>query len=235
MKKLALTNQPPAYAYKSLLVNFGEGKPLPPELVNFLARHEKVLSNPQLDSALNYYLKHLHNKTADGLSFLLRHEKLNLADIAQLKRRLQLLVKDKNAKVEFLMTPTQFSQFKFLNYRELILFHGNQFLTGAPFIPGGVPHLIYFQWGNLFGVAKYMVMPEEKALKTNVLIYFEDISDRQFVECIYQYNHKHVDEINQRQQLMPTPQPQPDVPARSAYQIPTLTLSRNKQNQEQNS
>jgi hypothetical protein len=230
MKKLILTNQSSGYMYKQLMVNFAEGKPLAPELVNFLARHEKTLSNPLMDSVLNYYLKHLHNKTTSGLSFLLRHEKLNYTDIAQLKRRLQLLVKDKKANIEFLMTPAQFSQFKYLSYRELILFHGNQFLTGAPFIQGGIPHLIYFQWGNLFGVAKYIMLPDDKALKSNVLVYFEDREEREFIQCIYQYNHKHVNEINKQQQLMPTPQPAPS--PRSIYQIPTLSLSRNSQNQE---
>jgi hypothetical protein len=218
MTKLTLTNKPTDYLCKNLLANFAEGKPLSPDLVNFLARHEKTLSNPKLDSALNYYLKHLHNKTA--------HEKLNHEDITKLKKRLQLLVKSKNAKVEFIMTPSQFSQFRFLNYRELILFHGNQFLTGAPFIPGGVPHLIYFQWGNLFGVAKYVVLPEEKSLKSNVLIYFEDRQEREFIECIYQYNHKNAAKIDQHPQLMPVPQPEPPLPVKSLFQIPTLSLTK---------
>ena len=60
-------------------------------------------------------------------------------------------------------TKEDFETFKKVVCEELILTHGNQLLTGAPFYPGGIPYTLFFQWGNLFGVAKSVVHPDEKA------------------------------------------------------------------------
>src|SRR5690606_35947581 len=137
------------------------------------------------------------------------------------------------------MSPSDFLSFRAMTTDELILYHGNQLLTGAPFFPGGVPQLIYFQWGNLFGVAKYVVIAEEKALKSNVLIYFEDRHERLLQDCVYQYNQKLQHESHHQQRLAPFMHPRHDAPELSSrqisscFKIPTLTLSRSKQTPEE--
>lgn len=226
--KPTLKNQPNSYAHKGLMVNFDNGKPLSCDQLNFLYRHERALSNPHLDSVMHYYLKHYYKHKIDEQSFLLPQEALTPEVVNQLKRRLRLLLQAKSAKLEMNMTPKQFMQFKIAAHQELILYHGNQFLTGAPFHPGGIPHIIYFQWGNLFGVAKYVILAEEKALKSNVLIYFEDMQERDVHECIHDYNLQHLQTLDEHKQLLPTSHPQEELSHHSPFKIPTLTLSRSK-------
>lgn len=228
MIKPGLKNNPNSYTYTQLLVNFADGKPIAPDLVNFLYRHEKILSCYALDPALKYYLKPYHRKAAESHhSFLLPHEKLNPNEVTQLKRRLDIFLKSQGSHVEFRLTPEEFTLLKQAGYPELILYHGNQFLTGAPFHPGGIPHIIFFQWGNSFGVAKYVVMAEEKSLKSNVLIYFEDMQDRYLDQCVKDYIHKHQLELRaestQLQQQLTAPK---EMHHYSPYAIPTLTLSK---------
>jgi hypothetical protein len=225
MVKPTLKNEPSDYALKTLLVNFQDSKPLTPDQLNFLYQYEKALSGPLLDPIIKYYLKHYFPLSHH--SFLLPSEVLNRGSIEQLKRRLNILLKNKGAHVRWRFSPEQFNKFREIAHRELILFHGNQFLTGAPFHPGGIPYTIYFQWGNLFGVAKYVVLPDERAMKSNVLIYIEDMLEKPLIECIYKYNHDHAEELNKLTQVMPVPQPREEpAPIRSPYAIPTLSLSR---------
>ena len=228
--KPTLKNQPILYAHKGLIVNFDNAKPLSCDQLNFLYRHERALSNQHLDSVMNYYLKHYYKHGVDDHSFLLPHEILNPDIVMKLKRRLQILLQSKSAKLEVKMTPEQFLDFKIATQQEMILYHGNQYLTGAPFHPGGIPHIIYFQWGNLFGVAKYVILAEEKALKSNVLVYFEDRQERELQECINDYNHQHLEKLEEQKQLLPTYTPQEEPIHQSPFQIPTLTLSRSKEN-----
>lgn len=225
--KPKIVNKPQAYVLKSIIAKHAGGVPLTCDEHHFLDWHQKLLSNPHLDSAAQYYLKHHTQTFIEDLSFLFLspHEILNKEDIAKLKKRLKILLSDKNKHVQIKITPQQFLDFKKLNYNELILYHGNQFLTGAPFFPGGIPHIIFFQWGNLFGVAKYVMLAEERSLKSNVLIYFEDMLERLLDECVDDYKKHHADELKN----IPQPsnvQTQENTPSIST---PTLSLSRNKE------
>ena len=192
MTTLTLKNQPLSYTYKDLTLCFNEGIPLSCDQLNFIARHQKALSNATLDPIMKYYLNHYNRDSIKKPDLLPPRENLNYANVSELKKELEFLVKDTSVKLDFLMTPTQFSQLKFIAYGEIIIFHGNQLFTGAPFLHGGIPHLLYFRWGNLFCVAKFVVLPEaeKKALKSNVLIHVENINERLFIDCIYQYNHQ---------------------------------------------
>lgn len=222
-----LQHKPSHYAYKDLLVKFADGKPLSCDQLNFLYRHERTLSHPQMDQVTGYYLKHHHHDYTDQHSFLMPSDTISNESVKKLKERLSIVLKNKDEHVQLKFTPEQFMQFKAVTFHELILYHGNQFLSGAPFYPGGIPHLIYFQWGNLFGVAKYVVMAEEKALKTNVLIYFEDMQERLLAECVSNYNRyilqktPDVPVLKAPELKAPAPQPQ----ASSAFKTPTLSLS----------
>jgi len=219
------TNKPQSFILKEILTKHAEGKPLSADETRFLDSHQRLLSNPQMDSAAGYYLKNPLHRYGEAHSFILPHEILNKEDVAKLKKRIKLLLDEKNKHVEIKITPAQFLEFKKANYRELILYHGNQFLSNAPFIHGGIPHIIYFQWGNLFGVAKYVVLAEERALKSNVFIYFEDMHDRLLEQCVNDYK-------NAQHPIAAKPEPEPN-PA-SSIPTPTLSLSRNKEKKDSN-
>lgn len=225
----------PEYNFRSLLVKFAHGEPLSCDELNYLNWHEKHLSGPLIDPISKYYLKLYRQKTASHHTFLLPHEIINKDAISKLKKRLHILIKQKSEKIEFTLTNIQFMQLKTISYGELILYHGNHFLTGAPYHPGGIPHIVYFQWGNLFGVAKYVVMAEEKALKSNILIYVEDMEERYLEQCIKDYDHEHRDELTVDIQHQNTMELRPAIQAPlkqenvySPFSIPSLTLNKNK-------
>lgn len=232
--KPTLKHKPDSYAYRDLLVSFANGKPLSCDKLNFLARHEKILSSHTLDPILNYYLKTSHQKQSAQFSFLIHQSEIDKKALQELKARLQILLTQPKQKlqkrphVQFNMTPQQFLEFKKINYQDLILYYGNQFLTGAPFQPGGIPHVIYFQWGNLFGVAKYLVLAEEKSLKSNVLIYIEDMEEREFVQCVDEYSHHLKNELVTEEKLALThhaQQLQHEPMNYMMFHIPTLSLA----------
>jgi hypothetical protein len=217
--KQTLKHHPTDYIYNEAYASYAQGKPLRPDLLNFFYRHSGEMTDHRFTPIKNYYLR----KQAEEHTFLLPHEKLNASSIQELKRRLQILLREKNASLQFKMKPEQFLQLRAMTVDELVLYHGNQFLTGAPFYQGGVPHTLFFQWGNLFGVAKYVVLPEERALRSNVLIYLENMHERYLDQCVNEYKHK-------IQETLPSPVQEmaPTIPAYvSKFSIPTLTLSRN--------
>lgn len=229
--KQKLSDKPGAYVLKNIIAKHADGVPLTCDEHNFLDWHQKSLSNQHVDSAAAYYLKHHTLPYSEGHSFLLPHEILNKDDIDKLKKRLKIMLSEKGKNVELKFTSQQFLDFRKLNYSELILFHGNHFLTGAPFFPGGIPHIIFFQWGNLFGVAKYVMLAEERALKSNVLIYFEDMQERLIDTCVEDYKNLHSNELKNLPQQQNIPQPQNIQTPENTYTTPTptLSLSRNKE------
>lgn len=236
--KPSLTLKPNDYATQELLMKFADGVPLSCDQLNFLAWHEHTLKNPHLDPVLKYYLKQYHHKHAANHSFLMPTEHLTKEEVAKLKRRLSLVLQS-TPHIELKMKPEEFLQFRAATIQELILYHGNQLLTGAPFYQGGIPQLIFFQWGNLFGVAKYVVLAEERALKSNVLIYFEEMHDRYLQDCVYQYVHRLQDELNAQMKLAPSLHPAPAAEKEitqeyhSIYSIPKLTMSPLKEVREE--
>lgn len=234
--KPTLVHKPNHYSYHQLLVNFAGGVPLTVDQLNFLSRHEKSLSSQTLDPVLKYYLGPFHKKSSEHHSFLLHRENFDAKAAKELKRRLDLLVKPKGERVKFTITPKQFAELKNSAFPSLILYHGNQFLTGAPFYLGGIPHVVFFQWGNLFGVAKYVVMPEEKSLKSNLLIYFEDMQDRNLEQCVKDVTHELKHELLPSQQPVHAHHLEKQAPhenyTHSPFQTPKLTLSLNSEKKE---
>lgn len=236
--KPKLVEKPNSYELQKLLVNFAGGVPLSADQLNFLSRHEKALSAHGLDHVLKYYLKPLHKKSMEHHSFLMHRENMNAESAKELKRRLQLMLTDKGQRVKFPMTSKQFIEFKNSAYPSLILYHGNQFLTGAPFYLGGIPHVVFFQWGNLFGVAKYVVLAEEKALASNVLIYFEEMHERNLEQCVLDFTKDMRHELKPTHQVAQTHHlektaPHENYTPASPFQTPKLSLSIGTLNKEQ--
>lgn len=193
--KLILT--PQADPLAQLEQHFLEGKPLSAAERDYIFWHSPQLSNTRFDSLLRYYL---HRKSIG--SFLLPTLEINEALIKQLKRRLKYMLDHLHHGVEVHMTPEQFQAFRLIIDNELIYYHGNQSLTGAPYFSGGLPHIIYFQWGNYLGVVKYQILPGEKYLKANLLIYFEDLEERLLNQAVKDYEKEHA--LTLRQDLART-------------------------------
>ena len=229
MTKQTLQHQPPHDAYHDILKKFFDSKPLSCDQLNFLRMHEKILSNPHLDPVLKYYLKHRAHHHEDH-SFLLPSNQMDKTSVDRLNRRLTILLKS-TQHAELRLKPEKFLQFRALTQDELIFYHGNQLLTGAPFIQGGIPQLIYFQWGNLFGVAKYALLPEETALNANILVNFELMQERQLKECVYAYERHLLAELKPEPTTQITNEPQPEARL-SPFAIPTLNNTPIKQQRE---
>lgn len=231
--KQKLKNKPDHYTYRDLMMCFQGGTPLSCEQLNFLSRHEKTLSSHGLDPVLKYYLKPYKKKAEQKEEEKKKHELISAAslghrELALLKKRLDTMVKAPTDHVILSMTPEQFEELKTYSVPELILYHGNQFLTGAPHIIGGIPYTIFFQWGNLFGVAKYVIMAEEKALKSNLLIYVEDMQDRAINQCVKDYNkHQTLDKELERLEHRAHEEVHlhTNQHTNSPFKIPKLTLS----------
>jgi hypothetical protein len=174
---------------------FAEGKPLSSDQRNYLDWHQKQLSSPEFDPVYKYYIESIKREHRESSSFLMPTDVFNFASVQQFKKRLKMLLVNRLSGVAVHFTQKQLMQFNQVSTSELIFWHGNQFLTGAPFFPGGTPPVIFFQWGNLFGVVKYVIMAGDKTLKSNVLVYFEDMQERNLDQCVADYQRKLNEEL----------------------------------------
>src|SRR3990167_4377787 len=225
--KPSLLNEPYASRFSDILRCFENGKPLSSEQIHFLARYEKLLSSYKLDPVLRYYLKSQHYLAKKLPAITFSDTRFTHLSVQHIKQQVTQVLKENLSHVDLKMTPEQFAQFRLLSIHELIFWHGNQFLTGAPFYPGGIPHVIYFQWGNLFGIVKMNVLSEERALRGNILIYFEDMHDRSLYACVKEYAHKEREELKleesliqqQQEEFILTDQPQYSSPRPGASPV----------------
>lgn len=154
-------------------------------------------ASTRLKHALRYYglldTRKYKEVPKSKQNFILHHQKqtkdkneLPTINADEIYERIKLMLEHEGQHIEFLITPEQLAP----NFNHIIKHHGNHFLTGAPFMHGGVPYIMLFQWGNLFGVIKFIELDDEKALKANILIYFEDMADRTLEECVADYKQK---------------------------------------------
>lgn len=212
---------PPHDFFADMEQVFREGKPLSARQHHFIEWHPSQFSTAKFDPLVRYY----GIRKSVG-SFLLPAGKVTKETIEHLKRRLRYALDFLHHGVEIIMTPQQLHEFKLIIDSELIYYYGNQTLTGAPFIHGGLPHIIYFQWGNYFGIIKYEVEPGEKYLKANLLVYFEDLGDRLLEQCVKEYEQLHRQELLQAQsiKLRPLPIPQPNLLVPSITPTPRLRM-----------
>lgn len=180
--------QPVHNTSTDILRCFALGKPISSDQRNFLEWHQKQLSSPLFDPVYKYYIESYKKELSH--SFLLPSDFINAQSFQQFKKRLQLFLQQKMTNIPLRMTEKQFAQFKKVGMKELIFWHGNQLLSGAPFFPGGIPPVLFFQMGNSFGVVKYVILPEERALRANILIVFEDMHERNLNQCVEAYQKR---------------------------------------------
>lgn len=225
MTRPTLILQPIHNSSSDILKTFAMGKPLSPEQRHYLEWHDKQLSSHEFDPILKYYIesykKHYGQYQA---SFLLPHEVMNFEDVQRLKKRIALFLRENKGRLAIPFTQQQLVQFNDYTAQELIYWHGNQFLTGAPFIPGGIPPVIFFQWGNYFGIVKYCVLPGEKGLKANILVYFEDRDDRLIDECVKNYNDQFQIELLHQNQILMEHHIEPEAFDQFLIKAPTVSL-----------
>lgn len=190
MKNPTLIAQPFAHWIADILARFEDGKPLTCDQLNFLISHEKTLSSHALDLVIKYYLgSRLHNPDK-SLSFTIPKEKIKHANAHEIRDAVANLLKYHLSHIDLKMTAEQFFQLKAAGFREIIFWHGPQFLTRTSQFNNAAPLIFYFQWGKLFGVVKMNAHVDQFDLDGNVLIYFEDMDLRSLNQCILDYAAK---------------------------------------------
>lgn len=206
MTRPALLAQPYAHWIADILARFEDGKPLTSDQLNFLISHEKTLSNHALDTVIKYYLN--SKKGADKfLSFTIPKNKIQLVKAHEIRDAVENLLKLHLSHIDLQMTLEQFLQLKASGFKELIFWHGPHFLSESSPFSKLTPHILYFQWGKLFGVVKVHGYVPNYQLDANVLIFFEEMDKRSLNQCVLDYvkNHK-LDHIITLQNS-PTPAP----------------------------
>jgi hypothetical protein len=202
--------EPHHSTYYDIITAFNSGKPLTPGQLNFLRSYHVKLSDPAFDAILKYYDVSGHKENL--LLGTVTREKLH-----RLKDRILGSVKIGKDRFGVVMSTQQFFQLKTLLAHEIIFFHGNQLLTGAPYFAGGVPHIDFLQWGNLFGIVKYEELLGENAIDGNIMIYFEDMADRTLSECIEAINHQI--HITPKVNLQPPVVQEPEIILQQRYEV----------------
>ncbi len=188
--KPTLIEQPFDSYLSSILKTFENDKPLSADQINFITQHEKLLSSFAVDPVIRHYLKVQRERRGKAMSFALTQEKLNEPVLKRIKAYVQQLLQQRLTHIDLNMSVKQFQHFKRVGVHELIFWHGNQFLTGAPFFLGGIPHIIYMQWGNLFGIVKLQLSFNELQLQGQVHIDLVDRKNRSLYECVKAYSEE---------------------------------------------
>lgn len=187
----SLNLTPKTFNTSEIVKRFNNGNSLSPDQMQYLDNHRFKDNNPTFDPILDYYLKHdsSYNKTHEKYSSIfLSHQILNKKNISLLKKRINEMIKnDENQQADIQLTEKQYSEFKHYTTQELIYWHGNHFLTGAPFYPNSTPSVIHFQWGNYYGIVRYHAIPGERSGSGNYLLTFEKRKERDLAQCVADY------------------------------------------------
>jgi hypothetical protein len=212
--------------FDRLLKQFYAGKPLTSNQLNLIRRFYYRLG-PAFNPVLKYYEPIIKPPIVrnDALKFASLPESQIPLALRPLPQPLNSLPYNKlGHRIEYKLTPPQFDKFKqnLQDIHELIFIRGNQLLTGAPFYPGAIPHIDFFQWGNFFGVVKYQELLEEKALKGNILVYFEELANRNLQQCTKQYIQQLADQLIAKQNIITPPMPIPQLQPQPSYASPIL-------------
>ena len=219
----------------SLVRNYQQGKPVP--IILYDRYLHELFGQPfntkarEVGHKLYTDIKKFAARTSNAQSgiyrpttsynFLLHKSHFSPVDVKEFYQRLNLFLQNRKTGIKIQMTTEQFAQLS-PTFNELNYFYGNQTLTGAPFVIGGVPRLDYFQWGNLMGVVKYVELAEEKNLKANLMIYFEDIGDRTLQQCFKDFLKHHAAIL---QPILPPSLLLPELPTLQLTSSPSIKFS----------
>jgi hypothetical protein len=218
-----------------------EGKPIPRELLNFAKYGKYPLSithdtiEREIEYALHNFYEHRPSylerqlKKLGGVNLNLKNASTIAITIKQLYQQVYYDVLKQGKGIELHLTQQQFAEIRPI-ISKIMYFHGNQTLTGAPYFMGGVPHVFFFQWGNLLGVIRYTSAPTEKALIGDLLVYFEDLEDRTFEETMQEYEKHHptfIKTVTVPELIMPKPIAAPPtiIASNNDVVVPTLRLT----------
>jgi hypothetical protein len=240
--------KPSATSFAHILANLHrQGKPIPPKWLDSTIRNERLFSTLALSAKygpiereIECALYDFHKITKAGkfpvqkllenskrVVFTFTNAAIDAVTVKALYQQLQQKIAQRNKGIELTLTPQQFAEIR-PSITHLMYLHGNQTLTGAPYFIGGVPHVFFFQWGNLLGVARYTAAPSEKVVP-DLLIYFEDLEERTLEEAMQEYQKQHpqfIKTITAPELIMPQPTPAP----RAIYapdqhiHVPTFSL-----------
>lgn len=195
--------QPIHSSSSDILRSFAEDKPISLEQVNFLYWHQAQLSNANYDPILNYYLHSIKKKQIKFRNgFLLQHEILNFDAIEALKKRLSESLKTPEDHAVIQLTHKQLLQFKELTHHAISYYHSSQLISANLFYPRGVPPVLYFCWGKIFGVIKYVIPIDVDKIELNAIIYFENMENRNLDKCVEDYNFRLQNDIDSQKKIM---------------------------------
>lgn len=180
----SLQFRPSSGSFAKILAAFNNGQPLSCDQLNYLRQYRCKMSQSLTDTLCRYYKIDNQQASLPPRSATTSMNKKQQR-IAKFKEEVTTALR-KNETYRIAFTLKKYQQFRALLLNELIFLHGNHTLTGAPFFAGGVPHIQLFQWGNFFGIVKYEEILGETATDANILIYFEEKSDRTVAEVIHE-------------------------------------------------
>ncbi len=176
---------PSCSSFNKIITAFNNGRSLSCDQINYLRQYRAHINHPLADTLYRYFKIDDRRKISRRSN--MKQRKLNPD---QLKDEIATALHRKHSHT-IAFTRKHYLQFRALLMNELIFLHGNHTLTGAPFFAGGVPHTQLFQWGNLFGIVKYEEILGETATDANILIHFEEKSDRTLAEILHDCEIKH--------------------------------------------
>jgi len=250
--KTILAYKPQDYAYKTILLQFAEGKPLSCDTLNFLSRYQYQFTHPALDAVCNYYLQQYKTRRIiqeekrntfnvhPEFRFALPSYSWTKDDVEQFQMGLDAVFKKQQADhIEMKLTGDVYNRFKALTFEKMIYIHGYRLGLHESFFPGWYPYSVYFQWADVFGVAQYNLISEKGLTKTIVTLYLEPRRDRLLEECVQDYlikNHlafKPAYAIDQRKENKKTEEETHEETMRNQF-TPQLTLSRSKEIKDEN-
>ncbi len=173
------------YSFHAILVWAAEqkrkGRSLPADLEQLLEKnkHSLELSDPRLQFSLPFHpVLEYKKEWREKLHFLAHVKDINPIILYY---SFGVELEDKHQGREIQLNREQLEQLQY-SIEKLYYFHGNVGITGAPLVVGGITPLLFFQWGNLLGVIKYVVLAAEKSLVGNLLLYTEYMAEEELEE-----------------------------------------------------
>lgn len=222
----SLLLQPIHNSSADILRCFAEDKPISNEQLNFLYWHQAQLTNANFDPVLHYFLSSIKRKEQKfRKGFLLHHEILNFDAIEALKKRLRETLQTPKDYLTIHLTNKQLLQFREIIKHDVSYYHASQLISSNLFYPRGVPPVLYFCWGKIFGVIKYVIPTNLDRIELNAVVYFENMDNRNLDKCVEDYNLRLKSNIEFQKIMMPEPNLTNNADEYNHHPTPRLSFS----------